>query len=423
MHKSLGRQLRRLGIEPHVAPDGEQWKALLEVLGATYEQSDRERYRLERALRLSSDESRRHADRHQALSLCAQALLMQATATPEKEALVALTGAVELEGAWIVRRDGDSPRVVAIAGDIESPDGLVAEFEELATDTPVHDRPTSRGRELHAPVFVHDRLLGLLGCRMSDDRRRFHNADVELVSTAAAMVAAHWARLETQEALQALVHSKDRFVASISHELRTPLTAVVGFASELEGRWHAFSAAEARDMVDLIVEQSREVAHMVDDLLVAARSDIGKIRLDPQPLDLRQQVNLVAGRISEAPGLRVLPEGHAVGIGDATRVRQIIRNLITNAVRYGGRTVRIRIMSEVDRAVLEVRDNGPGVPDEAVDRIFDAFHSAHESPTQPNSVGLGLWVARTLAELMGGDLSYRREHEETVFSLALPKPV
>ncbi len=80
----------------------------------------------------------------------------------------------------------------------------------------------------------------------------------------------------------------------------------------------------------------------------------------------------------------------------------------------------MRIVRDVEIVSLEVRDDGVGVPSEAVERIFSPFESAHDTPTQPNSVGLGLWVARTLAVMMGGELHHRREHGETVFSLVLP---
>ena len=92
---------------------------------------------------------------------------------------------------------------------------------------------------------------------------------------------------------------------------------------------------------------------------------------------------------------------------DPTRVRQIVRNLLTNALRYGGPVIWVSAGSEGDKAFIRVHDNGPGIPPDRQNQIFEPYESVHESIGTPGSVGLGLTISRKLARLMGGDLTYR----------------
>ena len=105
---------------------------------------------------------------------------------------------------------------------------------------------------------------------------------------------------------------------------------------------------------------------------------------------------------------------------DRTRVRQIIRNLLTNALKYGGPDIEVECRVNSDCAFIEVRDNGAGVPEEARERIFQPYERAHDPEIQPGSVGLGLAVSTQLAGLMGGELVYRYSDNWSVFRLALP---
>jgi len=123
----------------------------------------------------------------------------------------------------------------------------------------------------------------------------------------------------------------------------------------------------------------------------------------------------------------ILPEinGPLYAFADPLRVRQVIRNLITNARRYGGPTVRLDL-SRVgeDMVSVSVVDDGLGVPPGSEQMIFEAYVSVHDQAGQPGSVGLGLALALSLsmAHMMGGDLSYSRRGDETWFTLTLPTP-
>ena len=221
--------------------------------------------------------------------------------------------------------------------------------------------------------------------------------------------------VEAARALEKLVESKDQFIATVSHELRTPITAVVGLAQELRDRFDEFDREEIDEFVGLVSDQGADVAHIVEDLLVAARAEVGTLTLQIEEVDLLAMMHTMPTDVS----LSSRVDSAVVG-ADAGRVRQIIRNLLANAVRYGGPNSTVVISTDSDWAYLEVRDDGSPIEPESRERIFDAYQSAGNVPGRTGSVGLGLTVSRQLARLMGGDLTYDHDGSESVFTLRLP---
>jgi signal transduction histidine kinase len=223
-----------------------------------------------------------------------------------------------------------------------------------------------------------------------------------------------------REGLENLVKAKDQFIASVSHELRTPLTAVMGLTDEVRsGR--ISDLQEIGELLDLVARQSREVAYIVEDLLVGARADIGTVTVHPTDFELASLVHDIVGG---SPALiTVAAPGHPVmAHGDPVRVRQIIRNLVSNAERYGGGERRASMYALGGMVCFEMRDLGQPLGSEDRGRIFEPYQRAHERPGVPESVGLGLSVSRQLARLMGGDLIY--DHDgEAVFRFTLPAAV
>ncbi len=227
---------------------------------------------------------------------------------------------------------------------------------------------------------------------------------------------------QAERKLQDLIRSKDQFVATISHELRTPLTAVVGIAEELRDANDSIDATERRELVALVAEQGLEVSRIVEDLLIVARSDAGNLIVNTQPVDLGAEVIRVAGTI--APEIAVETSVSPVMVdADPQRIRQIARNLITNAQRYGGPAIRVVVGDEGRRGVLEVRDNGEPISLASRSEIFEPYTRANQRSGVTASVGLGLTVSRRLARHMGGDLVYSHDGNEAVFSLTLASVV
>jgi signal transduction histidine kinase len=222
---------------------------------------------------------------------------------------------------------------------------------------------------------------------------------------------------QASKSLEELVKSKDQFIATISHELRTPLTAVLGFTQELRsGRVH--SDAERSELLDLVACQSAEVAQLVEDLLVGARADIGTVTVRPEPLDISHAVQQVIEQVDVSIGFEPAPQP-IEAMADPLRVRQILRNLVSNSIRYGGDIRSVVVEARPDTVVIEVRDSGPPLSPTDEERVFQPYERAHERPGITASVGLGLAVSRQLARLMGGDLVYAHDGE-AVFRLTLP---
>jgi len=217
------------------------------------------------------------------------------------------------------------------------------------------------------------------------------------------------------EAMAELMRAKDQFIANVSHELRTPLTAVVGLTSELVAE-QTMGQEERVELLKLVSSQASEMANIVEDLLVAARSQMGTVAVQLQEVDLVVELRSTIdglGITLDVPE-RVPPKVMA----DPRRVRQILRNLLTNAIRYGGPHRRVVTGTLFDRVWLEVRDDGEGIPSDDAERIFEPYVTGNAGVQ--GSVGLGLAVARQLAELMEGSLRYARTGGESIFRLELP---
>jgi signal transduction histidine kinase len=224
---------------------------------------------------------------------------------------------------------------------------------------------------------------------------------------------------DVERRLHELIRSKDQFVATVSHELRTPLTAIVGISEELRTANGTFSENEKQELIAIIAEQSLDVSRIVDDLLVAARTDTGGLEFISQPVDLAAEAAAVLRSVGDT--IPVEADDIDPVLADPTRVRQIVRNLLTNAVRYGGPSIRVVIADAGDHTTLEVRDNGSPLPRQLRATIFEPYFEAGRRSGVTGSVGLGLTVSRQLAHNMGGDLTYDHDGSETVFTLTLEK--
>lgn len=226
------------------------------------------------------------------------------------------------------------------------------------------------------------------------------------------------------EHLRDLTQAKDRFLASVSHELRTPLTGVLGFAELLRDNDPEMPPAERQQMLRAVADQALDLGHIIEDLLVGARAELDQLTISKVPVLPRAQVAQVIEAYGPEVGARVkvidaLPTDLRA-MGDPGRVRQILRNLINNACRYGGPRIEVMIDAADNTIRLEVADNGPPIPPDLQQRIFEPYQRAHPGGSQPDSVGIGLSIARTLARLMGGDVTYARRNNWNVFELRLP---
>lgn len=225
-------------------------------------------------------------------------------------------------------------------------------------------------------------------------------------------------RRAAESELQRQVARREQLIASVSHELRTPMASVIGFADELLERPDDFTVDEKQELLEMIRSQSVDVANILDDLLVKARVDFDDVTVMCSDIDLKSLTN----RLLEELGMQDIDHNlnGLVVWADATRLRQILRNLFTNARRYGGARVRILAEARHGTAYISVRDNGEPLDVVTSRSIFEAFERAHDVAGVTASVGLGLTIARQLARAMDGEIWYAHDGAEAAFTLALP---
>jgi signal transduction histidine kinase len=213
----------------------------------------------------------------------------------------------------------------------------------------------------------------------------------------------------------ALLQARDDLIAGISHQLRTPLTGIVGYTDALIASPDDFHLRH--EGLSTIKVEAGELSRMIDDLVVMARLEDGRIEIDQRTFDPIAAIEMVAKAQSTAVQTSLVP---ALVIGDRLRLRHILTNLVSNAVRHGGPEVTIEAGPIDGWYRVVVADDGKGVPTELVDDVFRPYvHSARDSLVT-GSLGLGLAVAKQLADQMGCRLSHQRLNGCTLFVLDLP---
>lgn len=216
--------------------------------------------------------------------------------------------------------------------------------------------------------------------------------------------------------------SKDHLVASVSHELRTPLTTIVGFSQLLDDPGSGLSTSDQSEMIHHITRESGALADIIEDLLVVSRVESDHLTVRKTPVDASTQFRGVVDRLaSQASNKQFSINLEPISVlGDAGRIRQIARNLVDNAIRYGGDNVDVSMVDRASYVEMTVSDDGQEIPPDHRDRMFDPYERTSKQPGVTASVGLGLTVSRQLAHLMDGTLTFRRQHGRNLFILTLP---
>jgi signal transduction histidine kinase/AraC-like DNA-binding protein/ActR/RegA family two-component response regulator len=225
---------------------------------------------------------------------------------------------------------------------------------------------------------------------------------------------------------------KTRFLSMVSHELRTPLNVIIGL-SEMLVRDTAHVPAETPLHADLerVYASAQHLGQLIGDVLDLASSDAGQLRLTREPLDLSEVLQMVAAageQMARARGLAwqaTLPHPGPLVLGDRTRLRQIVLNLVSNAVKFTEQgAITLTLVQGQGRAVITVRDTGMGVAPGEQEQIFDVFRRADASLERGyGGLGLGLAICRQLVELHDGQISMHssgQPGEGATFSVALP---
>src|SRR5262245_38649304 len=242
-----------------------------------------------------------------------------------------------------------------------------------ATVTPA--RPRRRGAESHQPAEVEH-------LRRALERERL-----------------------TSEQLRALDRAKTTFLHAISHELRTPLANVLAAARTLERGYGLLTGEEALDLLARLTTNARKLDRILSDLLDLERLSPGAVAVRQDPTELAA---LVRRMVAECEGLRdrqvELDTPDTLVLADSPKVERIVENLLDNAVRHTapGSPVWVRIQEEPDGVVLVVEDDGPGIPPELREAIFEPFRRGPQPASSTPGSGIGLSLVAQFAALHGG---------------------
>jgi PAS domain S-box-containing protein len=294
------------------------------------------------------------------------------------------------------------------------------------------------------PVIAKEKILGVLATSIMSPLRQFTQADLRLATALAdrAALAIENARLYERERvlrhlleglnrqIQEVNQRKSEFVTLVSHELQTPLTSMIGYIELLlEGQGGPL-AKRQREWVGIIGDNADRLMALIDDLLDIARIEAGRIELKRTPLDLVPLIQEVARALR--PQLEgkdqwfslELAEALPAVVGDADRVRQILTNLLSNALKYtpsGGR-ITITARGDAGRVRVAVQDTGIGLAPEDQAQLFTPFFRAQNDATQGvGGTGLGLAITRALVELHGGAITATSAPGQgSTFSFTLP---
>ena len=217
---------------------------------------------------------------------------------------------------------------------------------------------------------------------------------------------------------------KDRYLAVTSHEIRGPLTAVIAGIQMLQRRNDRLSEDKRKEMVDMISTQSQQLARLVNDLMLSSELQAGSLALELDWVDLEpvvQQALEAAASKRKKHRLEIFVEPLRCHI-DPSRVAQLVRNLVENAYKYTPESTRVAVTAKQTGGgiLLEVADDGPGIPAEKRDQLFKAFSRIEETSAGQEGVGLGLFVVSQLVNAMGGRIDFSSSLRGTTFGIHVP---
>lgn len=249
---------------------------------------------------------------------------------------------------------------------------------------------------------------------------RSHGRQVELLRLRFHNAAIAEERSQALAQAQALTRAKSRFLATVSHEMRTPLNGILGLSELMrdeEDAGDGGAGSRRHQQLDVVIRSARHLDRVIGDLLDLSAIEFGRLTIRQEPVALRDTVLEVAdllGPVARDKGLGfrahldpVLPLWI---LGDAVRIKQILHNLLGNAIKFTPRgevALEVGVLSP-GWLSLSVRDNGPGIPAADQERIFDVFERGAQAGAAPGS-GLGLAISRRLAQAMGGNVHCHSE--------------
>jgi signal transduction histidine kinase len=288
------------------------------------------------------------------------------------------------------------------------------------------------------PLLFHDQAIGAF-IIYSDKSRQISSRDTFLLSTAAvqASVAIQNALLfvevkEKNAALERASHLKSQFLANVTHELRTPLHSIISYGSFIvDGFVEGELTGEQEEHIQFMVNRAEDLSHLVDDMLDLSKIEADRIEVKIEEVELYDCLMEVVNQLKPLANKKNLyldlemGEGVKMVLADSHRLRQVVINLASNALKFtekGGVTIRCTLVNSRKMAQIAVSDTGIGISPSALEYIFEAFRQADGSTTRRfGGTGLGLTIARKLIELQGGEVAVESvPGQGSIFSFTLP---
>jgi signal transduction histidine kinase len=415
-----------------------------------------------RELRVAIETARlfqaRKGENERLIALQRAASTLGARTDPREVFDMILSSAVQLlgQGSASLYTWDDEAGVLRLAGNFDAggrtPDdpvlrpneGVVGRVFQTREPLIVEDYQTWEGRTpvgveaglracLAVPLVRSGRALGALGIRSyaagvrySDDDARMLSLFADQVAAALTTVQAFGRQRQAVEQLERLNRAKSEFVSIVSHEFRTPLTGIQGFSEMM--RDEDLSLEEMREYAGDINKDAQRLNRMINEMLDLDRMESGRMTIHPERMDLNTVVADVADRVRpNAPNHTLtldlqkdLPQIAA----DRDRMTQVVSNLLNNAVKYSPTGGRITVTTRVDgeELRLDVRDEGLGIPPDAIETIFERYSRVDSLATKDiPGTGLGLPIVRQIVQLHGGKVWAESElGRGSVFHVTLP---
>lgn len=255
--------------------------------------------------------------------------------------------------------------------------------------------------------------LGVLGRLLEEER--------EVVAARSADLTAANARLAELDRL------KSDFVSMVSHELRTPLGLIKGYTGTLLQPDLVPDEATRREFLTVVDEETDRLTELVTNLLDMSRIEAGTLRMDPHPVELGRLLESSSARLRAREPARPLavdvPARLPRVLADERRIAQVLDNLLTNAVRYSpaGKQIGLRARGVNGHVEVAVLDQGPGVPEDKREQVFDKFVRLDSDAASPGGTGLGLAICRGIVQAHGGRIWVERNADQgSTFAFSLP---
>lgn len=320
-------------------------------------------------------------------------------------------------------------------------------FSKLVRDVPV-------SAFIHAPMTYEGRVIGVLTAYATRGPMHFTDEFVELFAALANQLAMAAVNAQLYSEVQAYSHAmeekvarrtaelekanarlreldrlKSDFLSTVSHELRTPLTSIRSF-SEILLRYDVDDPEKRKKFVGVIHNEAERLTRMINDLLDLSKIEAGRLELQFEPLELEPVFSRALGTthpLFSEKGIKAASEVEA-GLppvyADADWLHQVLTNLLSNAVKFSplGGTIRLSGRQKEGFALISVADEGPGIPPDRLEQVFERFHQARDpQKSHPLGTGLGLTISREIVERMGGKIWVESElGAGAVFSFTVP---